>query len=513
MAKLLCALMLAAASVRAQSVVGIVTNSVTGHGLAGVKVEILQADKAVVTVTSDASGHFFVEKLDPGSYAVRYSLAGYFPDDPRGGLLPLLRSVRGEPFLVTAVGNPVKMEGHMMPFSRIAGRVVDGRGEAVPKAQLELTRPGFTMSAETDSQGKFDLHYSMFAGSYKLAAAPPQSLKLPDPDPEGGRLWNWTRTFYPGVAVAEAASKITVSIGGEVRDLELKLLAVPAHPVRGVVLNPDGTPAPKVAVVLGDGGRPFDSIRPTESKPDGTFEFPAVVDGEWGVEARTSSGDVDLRGIQWIEMRGHEMERVQLHLSTPFTVALRVAIDAPKGTPAPKAPVVRLTPHSAAGIRSAASTIQSRPDQDGGYQFVNVYPGRYSISAYVSAPYYVDAVRVGEAEVTAPEVQISGPAPITLAIKANGGTVRGTVEKCASGTVWLMPEEPVWRGSDFFRSATCDVNDRYEIGALRPGEYYAVALSYNDGPPDGSLVQAARRVTVRAGEPSTADLRVTMRPF
>ena len=512
MVKLVYALVLAAAAARAQSVAGIVTNSLTGNGLAGVKVEILKSDRPTVTVITDAAGRFVVETLEPGTYAVRYSSAGYWQNDPRGNPLPLLRSVRGDPFLVISGGNPVTMEGHMIPYSRIAGRVVDGRGEAVPKARLELTRPGFTMDGETDAQGKFDLH-SMFPGSYRLSAVPPQSLKPPDPDPESDRVWNWTRTYYPGAALPEGASKILVSTGGEVRNLELKLLAVPAHAVRGVVLNPDGTPAPKVAVVLGDGSRAFNSMGAIETKPDGTFEFPAVVDGEWGVEARTSSGDVGLRGAQWIEMRGHEVERLQLRLSPPFTVPLKVVLESPKGIPAPKPSGARLTPHSAAGTRSGASVIQSRLDQDGGLQLVNVYPGGYRISAYASAPYYVDAIRVGEVEITTPEVQISGPIPITLVYKINGGTVRGTVEKCASGTVWLVPEEPARRDSDFFRSATCDAHDRYEIGALRPGEYYAVALSYNDGPPDDALLHAARRVTVRSGEPSTADLRLTARPF
>jgi hypothetical protein len=69
------------------------------------------------------------------------------------------------------------------------------------------------------------------------------------------------------------------------------------------------------------------------------------------------------------------------------------------------------------------------------------------------------------------------------------------------------------RRPGFFYSAPCDANDRYEIGAVRPGEYYALAFAGGDPDPwyrsrwDDALLNQAARVTVRAGEASSADLR------
>jgi len=63
-----------------------------------------------------------------------------------------------------------------------------------------------------------------------------------------------------------------------------------------------------------------------------------------------------------------------------------------------------------------------------------------------------------------------------------------------------------WFG--FFHSVRCDAKDRYEIGAVRPGEYYAVAFAGRDSAPslDASALQQARHITVKAAETVSVDL-------
>jgi len=106
--------------------------------------------------------------------------------------------------------------------------------------------------------------------------------------------------------------------------------------------------------------------------------------------------------------------------------------------------------------------------------------------------------------------------------KTNGGMVRGTVEQCASGGVVLVPQDPAMRWPDLIREARCDGAPsgpgRYEITAVRPGEYYALALSGDGSTPfwtpkwDEALLSQASRVTVRPGEASSADLRAIPQP-
>jgi hypothetical protein len=379
------------------------------------------------------------------------------------------------------------------------------------------------MASHTDANGKFELHDSLIPDAYTLSVTPPPDLKPPDREPDSDRVWNWTRTYYPGVATADAASKITLLPGGEVSDIELKLLAVPAHAVRGVLLRPDGEPAPKVPISLSEDL----SLVSAESHPDGTFEFPAVVDGEWRLSAEMPGAAVKLRATQWIEMAGHQLGGVKLQLNPPFTVLGRVLMEVPTGAPAPRMPSVALDPHVSRSRRDNGIVIglgsgspNARAGADGSLKLESVYAGSYRIIAMNPPPgYFLDSVRLGETEQSAAEVELSsGTVPITLVYKTNGGTFRGTVEKCNSGGVVLIPQEPGLRRPGFLYSKACDSNDRYEIGAVRPGDYYALALP-GDGQDawfrvrlDDAILNQAAKVTVRAGETSSVDLRAITPP-
>ena len=97
-----------------------------------------------------------------------------------------------------------------------------------------------------------------------------------------------------------------------------------------------------------------------------------------------------------------------------------------------------------------------------------------------------------------------------MVYRSDGGTVRGTVENCHSSQVLLVPQDSP--GLPLF-TATCSSDCHFEIGSVRPGDYAAVAtptirpwLDFLDP----NLLRTASRVTVRAGETTQADLRVTI---
>jgi hypothetical protein len=154
--------------------------------------------------------------------------------------------------------------------------------------------------------------------------------------------------------------------------------------------------------------------------------------------------------------------------------------------------------------------VMADTSREGIFGFKAVYEDSYRI-APLAAPtgYYLDSVRVGDLDVAAGEVQLSpGTLPITVVYKAGGGAVRGAVEKCSSGAVLLIPADAGMRWFGFLHSVRCDATDRYEIRAVRPGEYYALAFAGRDSEPsvDAGVLRQARRVTVKAGEAVTEDL-------
>src|ERR1035438_1938032 len=91
------------------------------------------------------------------------------------------------------------------------------------------------------------------------------------------------------------------------------------------------------------------------------------------------------------------------------------------------------------------------------------------------------------------KIGVATDAAITVVYKTDGGVVRGTAENCASGGVVLVPRDPSLRRG-FSRSGPCDSSDRYEVRAMRPGEYYAVAFAGK-----GPALAADRSVTQRGG--------------
>jgi hypothetical protein len=113
------------------------------------------------------------------------------------------------------------------------------------------------------------------------------------------------------------------------------------------------------------------------------------------------------------------------------------------------------------------------------------------------------------------DAEISFDASMTVVYKTDGGSVRGKAGNCASGGVVLVPSDPARRRPAFYRSGACDSGGNYEIGQVRPGDYYAVAFAGNGPAPeiDDVLLKQAVKVTVRPGEASSADPRTLTQPI
>jgi hypothetical protein len=556
----LCGFMFLAACAAAQTVEGTIVDSATGNGIAGAQVFLSMSGPASEETrhptTTDALGHFLFEGIQTGTYRFDYSSLGYMLSDPMSS---------GSQVQISGDGKPVKLEGRMIALPRISGRVVNGDGEGIANALLEIIGRN-SPPVTSDATGKFELRLD--PGAYILSVLPPTSLKPPDPEPDSDQVLVWTRTFYPGVAHLEAASKIVLRSGSDLSGIVIKLLAVPSHAVRGVLLNPDGSPAPKATITLGVdqdstsghtmGQRDLSTLR-TEANSDGAFEFPQVADGEWRLSAEVESGGEKRRATEWIDMAGHEREGVRLYLAYPFTVRGQVIVETPQGVSPPDDPSpVFLVPQ---GLRAGSDTGMSNwmlfpeyhfepaiprnlpdaaeirqgtkeiitdvfstklgafvaaPDAGGNFSLKNVYPGSYRIvSRPPPPPYYMAEVRIGETGLTTPQIDLSsGAAPITIVYKTDGGSVRGTAEKCAGGVVLLIPQDPAIQALGFFQSARCDPNDQYEFTAVRPGDYFAPAFAAPGGMPrlDDILLSQASKVTVHVDETTTVDLRAIQRP-
>jgi hypothetical protein len=140
---------------------------------------------------------------------------------------------------------------------------------------------GVSRQTTTNEKGEYRITDLDVPGTWLLSAIAPSSWK--PPRSRGDQRLGWAQTFYPSVTDRQLAVRVTVRVGGDISNLDIKLAAVPVHRIRGVVLDVKGRPAPEAIVTLGNGiGLPA-LIRNTRG--DGTFEFEAVTEGEWRISA------------------------------------------------------------------------------------------------------------------------------------------------------------------------------------------------------------------------------------
>ena len=110
-------------------VAGRVVNSITGTGISGVSVYLINPSNRY-DATTGPTGEFQLGGVKAGTYAASFQKTGFFPADPRSIVRPL------------QVGPSVDSEhvrSELAPAAILRGRVFDPDGQPAPNAQVEAT--------------------------------------------------------------------------------------------------------------------------------------------------------------------------------------------------------------------------------------------------------------------------------------------------------------------------------------------------------------------------------------
>ena len=120
------------------SIAGVVVKSGTSEPLkkAGISLQKANDPNSGYSTQTDASGHFAIEKVEPGYYRLQVQHIGYVSkfygessSARRGGVLALDPGRNIQDLLL-----------RMVPWAVISGRVMDEDGEPVPHATVEAMR-------------------------------------------------------------------------------------------------------------------------------------------------------------------------------------------------------------------------------------------------------------------------------------------------------------------------------------------------------------------------------------
>jgi hypothetical protein len=252
---------------------------------------------------TDALGRFRLTGLRPGRLKLKLQLTG----EELAGYKP-------ERLLNFESGGCASEVFYVLDNGRIEGRVLDAEGEPVSGVGVVLlgkTGWHYNWYARTDEDGRYKAS-SMPPGQYMVGInvrGRPLSIE-PDEMPADficpncrvfvdmlrpeGLAEGYPRVFYPGVFRTSDAGLISVSVGQEVQDIDLRLPPCPAEGVvKGRVLRADGTPAANAQVfyreVTYEDMMIFNfSVRADER---GEFSFKAYRGGRYLIEAEYVAGD------------------------------------------------------------------------------------------------------------------------------------------------------------------------------------------------------------------------------
>ncbi len=497
------------------AVAGSVVDATTKLPVSGVAVKLYRGDESVQSGASSELGQFRFAGLADGVYRIVIDHPDY--------LMLAADHAAARPFAISAAGLEVRVAAELVPLGEVAGRVLNPAREPVKGVPVGLRRlwgEQWTQIGITAEDGLFRFRrlepVPWILGaipSMRISLADPAKSPKPVPQPpdEDGHGMIWTTTFYPDTLDLTDAARIVVHPGAVLDGHTVKLRAVPARRLSGVVLDDEGKPAAKAGVALIDVANKGANSAMGVADAEGRFEF-VTREGEWRVFAQWKRGEQTLKGYVGVRISRSDVMGVEARVSRPFPLRGAVNRDEPRDQDGKrKVTGIYLMPEGASG------DVQESVfhEQDGGFVLKNVYPGRYRVLPVGYVPgYYVASIRYGDQEVTTQAIDIVNP-PLPLKIVYNNGAGRatGSVDHGEDSWVILVPRDESLRDADqHIRSVKCGPGGRFAIDSLRPGAYYAFAFDrlrkemLGDVEFVRNLASRAVRVEVRHGESVNLEL-------
>lgn len=508
--RLVCLLTAAAAAWAAGSIEGQVVDARTGTPLKRAMVRLVGGiDQAAGTPgvflagrggarplmmnqETGEQGRYMFSNLAPGKYRITVERQGFLRQTwgarkYSGGSTPV----------AVGEGQAVKsIDFRLAPQGVIVGTVLDEDGEPMANVQVRAER-GYlrngrrqwttVVNGVTSDIGQYRLP-ELKPGRYVVVATP-RVVYMNQMAPGPVELLPdtietlYTSTFYPSTADVATAVPVGVGEGGEVRDVDVRLVKARVFRVRGHVT---GFPAP---VAGGRGGGVRVTLTPREgsasegiligqaSTPDGAFEIRGVPAGQYVAYAQAQSGGQQYAAVADVDVLGSHVDGLSLQMTPGGDVAGTIKVVDSDSPPDLESVRVMLRPARFGGMGA-----QGRPGDDLKFTLRNVAPVRYAVSVTgVPDGFYVKSTQYGGADI--PEGGVSMTSGGALEITLSGAAARVDVVVTTAGQK-VAPAAQIVVMKDGTPDAvrTTDENGMLSLRGLAPGSYRLIA--WEDIDPD-----------------------------
>jgi Carboxypeptidase regulatory-like domain len=466
---------------------GTVVGLPNSTSLANAEVTLHRKDEITgptVAVTTDASGHYAVEDIEPGSYLITAERNGYVPQT-----YGQHRRKREGMTLILEPG--MKLHGidfRLLRTGVILGKVSDENGEPVTGAEVQALTPRYVDGERGLIAGAAPVRTNDL-GEYRIYGLAPDRYYVgvsgQDPDratitrPKGApREERYLPTLYPSVGEIDRAWPVELPPGGEVLGIDIVILKSRIFHIRGRIA--DFRPVDQHARVQLDAvgvgweikGRGADMAIGAQ----GSFDFSGVTPGSYVISTAFVQGRAFLRATRLLRVQDADLGDVSLVLGEGVLRG-RVRVEGASSRIDFRKLGVRLAdPYSL--------PVQAIMASDGSFAFHGVGHYRYRVGISGAEKLYVKSVRLGDQEVTNRVIDLTAaeePASILeIVLGADGARIDGLVttddgKPAADAVVVLIPDTSRRRDSGLFKDSTTNQNGQFEISGIAPGNYMIFA--------------------------------------
>jgi len=501
---------------------GRVTASDTGRPLRRATVTVASADAGTVrrTMSTTADGRYEIDSLPAGLYTISAWRNGYLAW--RYGQSRPFEAAK--PLLVADKTAIEKLDLVLPKMSVVAGRVVSETGEPLADVHVLLMRQvyvdggrryGVADYGSTDDAGRYRL-VSVAPGTYIVMATLSQTWTVI----EGGeeQAVGYAPTYYPGTPAAQSARRITVGVGQTLDNISFAMARGAVASISGTAIGSRGQSLAGETVYLSQpfvngGSNAAFQHSGTLVGADGSFVVRNVPPGDYKLVLRQTVRDadgahveeagvlpiavngVDVRDVVFTSSRGGQFDGQVL--TEPGTLA-----DLPRDA----IKIVAQPLLEDADQKVGGSDIDSSGlvREDGTFHVRGVF-GRARIRATLPDGWVLKTVLRNGRDVTdepfelRSREQVSG-IEIIVSHRVTEVSGRLTADRRgqpAEGTVIVYPQDAERWGdlSRYARAVRPDQQGRFEVKALPPGDYLAVAVSFVEGDEwrDSAYLESIRR--------------------
>lgn len=477
-----------------------------GQPLKGVTVQLrAEGSNEARTVGTDREGQFQINGLAPLAYTIYLSMPAYFTDYGRG-------PVRYH------IGDRVALK--MVKGGVVTGKVIDANGDPVVMVGVHAKmvrdaygRPleGWVETRATDDRGTYRI-YGLREGTYVVYAGGPGRLRGFNTE----SVFEFDVPTYAPSSTRETASEITVRLGEEVADVDIRYRSEQGRVISGDVTVPIKSHRSSTVMLTkgGAAGQYADMFRNSDDKL--SFVLKGVADGDYSLVAQSfdDAGETAISDSRQVTMQGADVTGIQLSPKLLGSVSGRVVLEetkiaacTDKENPLSTETSVFAWPRDEEAAKQIQQYIRSqdpaRPDEKGNFLVRNLPLGSYYFSPHLRArQWYVNSITFGSPatnattkskQVDATRVwtnvktseRLSG---LTITLAQGGATLRGQYDLVsgepvpAGSFLYLAPAERE-KATDALRFFATPIarNGVFELYNIAPGRYWVLVQMGADG--------------------------------